>query len=343
MKKNTVLIISIAILALLIGFAQILPKGTILDRLKINNKSTLKKELSDFAVKDIENIDKIFIADKSNHSVVLEKKGKIWRVNNKFNAREDAIDNLMEAIKNLRVRQPISKAEYETQIKRLATTGRKVEIYKNGELFKTYYVGGATQDQMGTYMILDNSRVPFIMELPGFTGFLTPRYFPMESLWRENFIFKSNPKNIRLISVKNNEDTQKSFTLKKTVSTYHLFDYQNKEIQNIDSLQVKRYLSYFKKISYEALAVNMKEAKKDSLLKSNAYQIIHIETNDGKQQTIKTYRVLNDAGITNDDGELLKYDPDRTYGFFNNLKEVATIQYRTLDKIAVAPSFFIKE
>jgi len=343
MKKNTVLIISIAILVLLIGIAQIIPKGTILDRLKVNNTSTLKKELSDFAVKDIENIDKIFIADKANHSVVLEKKGKIWRVNNKFNAREDAIKNLMDVIQNVRVRQPISKAEYETQIKRLATTGRKVEIYKNGTLFKTYYVGGATQDQMGTYMILDNSRVPFIMELSGFTGFLTPRYFPMESLWRENFIFKSNPKNIRLVSVENKEEKEKSFSLKKIASLYHLFDYQGNEIQNIDSLQVKRYLSYFKKISYEALAVNMKEAKKDSLLKSEAFQIIHIETTDNTEQTINIYRVFNDSGVTNDNGEVLKYDPDRVYGFFNNLKDVATVQYRTLDKIAVEPSFFIKQ
>jgi len=148
MKKNTVLIISIAILALLIGVAQLTPKGSILDRLKINNKSTLKKELSNFAIKNIDDIDKIFIADKANHSVTLEKKDNIWRVNNKFNAREDAIKNLMDAIQNIRVRQPISAAEYETQIKRLATTGRKVEIYKNGALFKIYYVGGATQDQM---------------------------------------------------------------------------------------------------------------------------------------------------------------------------------------------------
>ena len=225
----------------------------------------------------------------------------------------------------------------------MATTGRKVEIYKNGELFKIYYVGGATQDQMGTYMILDQSNVPFIMELPGFTGFLTPRYFPMESLWRENFIFKSNPRNIRLISVKNNENPEKSFSLKKEASLYHLYDYQNNEIKNIDSLQVKRYLSYFKKISYEALAVNMKDTKKDSLLKAQAFHIIHIETTNNQEQTIKTYRVLNDAGITNDNGELLKYDPDRAYGFFNNLKDVATIQYRTLDKITVAPSFFVQQ
>ena len=109
MKKNTVLIISIAILALLIGVAQLTPKGSILDRLKINNKSTLKKELSNFAIKNIDDIDKIFIADKANHSVTLEKKDNIWRVNNKFNAREDAIKNLMDAIQNIRVRQPISK------------------------------------------------------------------------------------------------------------------------------------------------------------------------------------------------------------------------------------------
>jgi hypothetical protein len=45
-------------------------------------------------------------------------------------------------------------------MKAIAAKGIKVEIYTAEGLSKTIYVGGPTQDQLGTFMYLENSDSP---------------------------------------------------------------------------------------------------------------------------------------------------------------------------------------
>lgn len=324
--------------------AQFVPKNSFLYPLKINkSQSTIEDELSNFAVEDISTIDKIFIADKQNNTVTLDKVENGWKVNQKFYAREDAIENILQAIGRMKVKRPISKAERNTQIKRLAADGRKVEIYQNGQLTKVYYVGGPTQDQYGTYVILEGSSVPFITHIPGFLGFLTPRFFALEELWRENFIFKSEPKSIQRIQYTNSEDPQKSFTLIKNQNNqYQILDYKNHVLPNIDSLQIQKYVMTFKKISYEAMITEMSDSKKDSIKNTVPFYTIKIDAGENNRQVIKTYHIKNET-MYNDDGKLLAYDPDRMYGYFNQDKDLATVQFRTFDRITVPLEFFMKE
>ncbi len=342
--KNKILLYSLIILLILIVSAQFVSKENPLYPLKLNkSESTLKDELSNFAVKDVDAIDKIFIADKQNNTVTLTKQGRVWRVNDKFYARGDAIKNILFAIGKMRVKRPISKAEHNVQIKRLASEGRKVEIYQKGKLVKTYYVGGSTQDQYGTYVLLEGSSVPFVVEIPGFLGFLTPRFFAIEDLWRENFIFKANPKDVTYVQVVNSENHKNDFTLIK--NNQHQYQVQlpgNKILANLDTMQVKRFLMSFKKISFEAMITNMSKEKRDSLINSAPWITITLKAGEKNQQIIKTYHVVN--GVRRDDeGNKLEYDPDRMYGSFNNSKDLATVQFRTFDRITVNPKFFQKE
>ena len=341
--KNKILYISILTLIILIIIAQFVSRDHVLYPLNFNkSNSTLKVENSNFAVHDIESVDKIFIADKQNHSIILTKKDGLWRVNDKFYAREDAIANILQAINKIRVKRPISRSEHDVQIKRMAVESRKVEVYQNGELIRTYYVGGGTEDQYGTYMLIEGSSVPFIMHIPGFLGFLTPRFFALEDLWRENFIFKANPKQITYISVMNSDNNKNDFILSKDENgRFSVVDYQNKIITNLDTLQVRRFLTRLKKVSYEAMITHMTDGKRDSLVSSRPFCTIVFKSGESNKQVLKTYYVRNDVHY-DDNGDLLLYDPDRVYGSFNNDLDLATVQYRTLDKIRVETSFFQK-
>ncbi len=338
--KNKILYLVIVILLVIIAIAQFVPKNNVLYRLKIDkSETTLNEELSNFSVPDVEIIDKIFIADKENHQVTLDKKSNGWTVNNRFMAREDAIGNLMQAIGKMKVMRPISKAEHNTQIERLAAESRKVEIYSKGKLLKTYYIGGSTQDQYGTYAILENSSVPFVLHIPGFLGFLTPRFIPTEALWRENFIFKAKPYEIDFVQVINYENPNLNYTLKKVNGKYHITYGQNQVLTQIDSTQVKYFLNGLKKISYEAIVVEMTSEKRDSLNKSTPFHHITLKAGKDNVQEIRTYHVPNDK-MYDDNGNLLKYDPDRMYAFFNQFKDIATVQFGTFDKITVDPLLF---
>jgi len=86
----------------------------------------------------------------------------------------------------------------------------------------------------------------------------------------------------------------------------------------------------------------MTDEKRDSLVHSKAWHTIAIEAGDRNKQVINTYHVKNDIHY-DDDGNFIKYDPDRMYGSFNNGKDIATLQFRTFDRITVNPSFFQKQ
>ena len=166
------------------------------------SSSTIKGVLRDFAFADTAAVDKIFLADKDGRQVTLVRKDdNSWTVNNKFIARKDAIDNLLYTIKAVEVRSPVGKNLYNNTMKLMSAKSVKVEIYANGELAKTYYVGHPTMDNLGTFMYLEGSTVPFITHIPGFNGFLSTRYFASEAEWRDKSIFRFDPRKIVKVEV----------------------------------------------------------------------------------------------------------------------------------------------
>jgi hypothetical protein len=86
MKKNIIYLIIILLILTTITIVLV----------TTNTKTTLRKELRDFAITDTAIVDKIFMVDKANKKVELERKGNKWMVNHKYNARQDAINILLE-------------------------------------------------------------------------------------------------------------------------------------------------------------------------------------------------------------------------------------------------------
>jgi len=150
MKRNTILL-TLVVIALGVLAVVLVSK---------NGSGTLKPELKDFAVQDTASIDKIFMVKKSNDQVMLTKEDGSWIVNDTYPVREEAISLLLKTIQRVRVKAPVSKSAQDYVLKMMATRNTKVEIYSKEKLIKTYYVGGPTQDQVGTFMMLEGSSVP---------------------------------------------------------------------------------------------------------------------------------------------------------------------------------------
>ena len=141
-----------------------------------NNNQKLKSEAEkNFAIENIDEINKIFLSDRKGTNLTLYKNDKVWKINNKYNVRNDAINTLLTTIKDIKVQRPVSNTSYNNVIRQLASTGVKVEIYY-GKKIKTYTVGGSTSNHLGTYMLMDEAKNPYIIHIPGFNGFLSPRY-----------------------------------------------------------------------------------------------------------------------------------------------------------------------
>ncbi len=301
---------------------------------------TIKAELQDFAVNDTASITKIFLADRNGHSVILERKNQTsWMVNSKYKVRKEAIKTLLSSVKNVRVKTRVAKAAYNGVIKGLAAEGIKCEIYLNDEdkPAKVYYVGGSTADVLGTFMMIENSSLPFVMEIPGFRGYLTPRFQPYEKDWRETTVFDYNPEDLKSISIKYFHDPAQSFSIDLSGNQVRISSLEkNHVIQRIDSVGLFNYLSYFKYLCFEGWDKDFTDQQRDSLKTTMPLSIVTVTDGSGKTVTMKTFpKPITQSSLAQSDtlGNPLQYDMDRQYAFINSGDDFVTIQHHVFGKI----------
>ena len=301
---------------------------------------TVREELRDFAVEDTAFVTKIFLADRAGRTIEIERAGNRWRLNKKYYARRDAVKILLETLKNVAVRSMIPKTAYNTIIKQLSTSGIKCEVYVKGKKKpeKVLYVGSETQDSKGTYMMLENSSVPFVTEIPGFDGYLTPRFFLNEAEWRDKTVFDFTYNDIRSVSAVYNPDSARSFRIDFnsekdfTVSS----PVTGQKLLQPDTAVVVNYLSQFTYLNFEFFDFMLKQNQKDSLLSIPPVCNFSITTRDGKETRAKFYYIqVNPFTIAGADttGTPSKYDVDRMYAFVNNDTELVGVQIFAFGKI----------
>lgn len=332
MKKNkTLLVVAAALLAITSYFIFSQTNGTI------------KRELRDFAVADTASITKIFMADKRGKSALLERKGVgEWTVNNKYPARQDAINTLLYTMKVIEVRSPAGKAAYNTVMKELSTSATKVEIFAGEKKLKTYYVGSPTQDMLGTFMYLENSSVPFINHIPGFNGFLSTRYFTDEIEWRSQMIFTYGENEIKKVVAHNIIEPANSFRIERKGDKYEYYTPDNATTPTeIYQSQLIAYLATYQKIGFERGTYGMNKHDHDSIANSSPIRILEVESMSGKKDKITMYRKqVAEGTLTAIDprtGLLRPYDFDRMYAQWNNDADFIVVQYFVFDKLFNKP------
>lgn len=340
MKKNRIAIILVILLGSL-SFWFIVNK----------HPGTIKENLKDFAVQDTSSINKIFLADKKGREITLERKAPgQWTVNGKYNARMDAIQTLLYTINKVDVKEPVGKKAQDNVVKRLAAKAIRCEIYQNNKLTKAYYVGTETQDQTGTYMILIDlntmqpAEKPFVTYIPGFEGYLTTRYFTEEIGWRDRGVFQYNPNDIKSIKVEVPFKPEYGYEIVvKGNNDYEVKNIsKNQLLNNMDTLAVKQYLSYFQNIIFESFEVDLKEDQLDSVLRSQPLNIITVIDNSGKRNKIKLFARANKKGAVADNGKPFEFDPDRMDALLDNGKDFVIVQYLTFGKLMPPPDYFQK-
>lgn len=335
MKKNKITIIIVLVLSAVAAY------------LLYNNKTgTIKKELKDFAVKDTANVTKIFMATGNGKTVTLERQNEgHWVVNGKFEARKDGIDLVLQTICNLEVKSPVSRSSFNKIVSNLAGNSTKVEIYKgDNEPAKVFYVGGATQDNLGTYMLLENSSVPFIIYIPGFNGYLTSRFFIDEAEWKSTSLYKYNPKEIEKIEINYTEKPEESFIIdhistgKPRLKSIYLDKYHD----NFDTLSILNYVNNFKKVNFEFFSTELSETSRDSIITHCKKFSIEITDIRGKRNLFTGFnKPMKNEGAMDLEGNPIIFDTDRMYGLTQD-NNFVVIQYFVFGDLTPRLSYFLK-
>jgi len=291
--------------------------------LSANKKSTISVE-NNFAISDTASVSKIFIADRNGTTITLSRNEKNWVINNKYGVRKDAINTILTTINQIRIQRPVSKNAIDNVIKNLATTGIKIEIYTNQYTpNKTYTIGSSTANHLGTYMFLAGSKTPFIVHIPSFNGFLSPRYGIQgnkisEKDWRTTNIFSLKAEKIASVMINHIQQPEKSFTL--TTGSMILLNNLGNEV-SFNQEKVLQLLNAFKLLNCESY----KDEKEKIEFATPLHELI-LNTD-----TLRTYAIGN--------GKVIKDKKDnftvkRMYATLNN-GELMIIQDYVFNKVLI--------
>lgn len=349
-KRNIFLVVFIALLIVFIAITS-------------NTDSTLNKKDSNFSVRDTASITKIFIADNGTNEVLLQRTRKGWRLNKKFPANKRSIDFLLETIKKIKVKAPVSKASRNNVVKRLAGSSIKVELYQNVprinffnriKLFyhekrtKVFFVGDVTQNNLGTYMLMEGAKNPYIVYIPGFRGFVSIRFSPKPDDWKSHIVFNKNLADIKLVKVENKKDPKESFTVKviDAMGNYNVTRLSdNSTIRNYDTLKLLNFLTSFKDLRYESrLNTLLPPQKIDSIIHTPPiYKISLIDTSNDTIRVIMFNKNRLPDAISKAYEQLVPVDLDRFYGLINNGQDFVLMQFYTFDKVLRPLSYYGKK
>tara|TARA_B100000609_G_scaffold198873_1_gene199677 strand:- start:631 stop:1599 length:969 start_codon:yes stop_codon:yes gene_type:complete len=209
-----------------------------------------------FAVEDTSIINKIFLADRNGTSILLEKNKNNWIVNKKYDVKKSSINILLSTIKEIKVLKSVPLNATNNIIKDIATNGIKVEIYSNkkNKLLRSYTLGQPTSDYLSNYIINNDEETPYIVNIPGFNGFLTPRYgVQVNNLdinsWRSTLIFKKSIKQINNISLTNFLDSSKSFSINNKEAL--LYDFKQNQVK-VNKNKIDKFVKICSKLNCES-------------------------------------------------------------------------------------------
>ncbi len=292
-----------------------------------------------FTIKDTSQVGKIFIALHSGEHVTVERKSGYWMVNNEYKALPSTVRMVLYTLQSQIAVCPSTKAAYNNVVKELSTDGIKVEVYDlKGEKMSTFYVGGSTTSNDGTYMLMDGASQPYIVQTPGFVGDLRPRYTVAKKDWRDRTVFDIPAEKLKSVSVSYVTNPINSFVLERTNNGYDVKG-DPSVTKNLDTLnrgRIQRYITFFSNVNCEGYVNGYEDV--DSTFKMTKKRAdLDIETVDNQKYHVGIFWMpLNKRSknriMANEDAPD-DYDADRMYAVYNENKDTAMIQMLMFEKL----------
>jgi hypothetical protein len=305
MKKVIILIVSLFILAGLGWYTFSLVK----------QKPKSDSELIEFAVADTSSIDKVIIEDANSNVFTLLRDGQIWTDGDGGCINQQSVQFILETFKKIEFKGYLPDNSQNKFEQIMATQHTKVEIYKNGEWLKTWYIGPPAQDHYGQIMLLDDAEYgksahPVIMKIRGENGIIDPRFFADKRKWMCTNIFSVTSEKIASVAVQFNDKPEMSFSVKKNGGDLQVFQ-QNQRLNITDTSRVYRYLQNYKKIHFELPNYELNPFQLDSLKKTIPFATLTLKETNGKSTTLKMFRIKTTDKKPNEFGEIVDNDMDR--------------------------------
>jgi hypothetical protein len=237
----------------------------------------------DFALKSMEGITNIVLKHAKLQPMQFQRKGEAtWVINNAYAANPEVMRNLTQVLTGMKLNYTPSNNTIATIKEEIKRSGIKVDIYAGKpKPIKSFYIASDTEQQDGTFMMMEGGSKVYVMHLPTLNGGFRSRFEQPLDRMRDIYVYKEVPEQISSIEVRYNDDEAHSFKLTQVNGK---FDVQPilknvKPLQNVNQQVAKNYVYSFASIGAESL-INTYEYKND-LLKTTPYCTILVTNSQG--------------------------------------------------------------
>lgn len=310
-----------------------------------DNSSSYSKKDAAFAIADTNDIYRIVLTNMKGDTIDLKRNQDDWLVNDLYAPRPDAMHNLLRTMNQMAVKVPVSKSMHNNVIRNISGRHTHVQIFDaKNKLIRGYYIGDNTDQLNGTFMLMEEADMPFVVNIPGFQGYISSVFFTDITDWRSKEIFAYSTAEIQQIDVTYPAVKDSTFSLVKQQNGSFLIVANKQENKPINQEIVQFYLKQFARLNAEYY-INEPD-KRDSLLGGQPACLMSVTDIQKRTTTLKIYyrpvTVRSKAQFTYDD-KPLQFDPDKFYGIFHGDKDLAIIQNFVFGKVLVGPGFFYRQ
>lgn len=274
--------------------------------------STLGGELTDFAYRDTAALHQITLKDENGDLVTLRRTADGWSLNDSLKARPDAIKTLLSTMAKISVKAPVNEKAMNTALKIIIGSHTLVEAYDaDGQLVKSYFIGGPDQSHTGTFALMSGSERPFVVHLEGFHGFLSPRYFTNWREWQHRELIALRTDEIKAVRVERFGERAGGLTLSKNESGWEVSPLTDDRVLAFDTVLLSAYLQRFAMVHFESYEETKTEAYLDSVTQSPPFFTLTVESNSGEQIALRGFTKPHKG--MDMEGREIDYDVDRLY------------------------------
>ena len=282
-----------------------------------NKTSSFNTEL--FSVTDTLSINKIIISDRYDNEIELRRNNNQWIVNDSYLVRNDAIKTLLSTLKNIRIKNLLSNEIEKNIEKQISTLGVGVIIYNNNKKINSFIVGPSTRDHLGTYVYHLKTKKTYSTHIPGFNGFLSPRFGIQANRieinnWRNPTLINYQPNLIDSIFSYNFSNSAKSFKL-ICGKENNIKNYQNEIIKDVNFGTLNLFRNSFTNLNVEkylndTLKNNLNNPSKKLIIysKNNIDSLVFYTINSEQDDDSNDYNIKRKIAIKNNEDICLVQD-----------------------------------
>lgn len=304
---------------------------------------------ADFSISNRDKVGSIFIADRSNKTVLLKRTDDDhWTVNDQFPARTPEVNGVLSALEKLDVRRPVSKNAIQNVIADMATNNTKVEVYdRHGDLMLGFLIGAPPPDNIGNYAKKEDSRDLYIIEIPGFDGTLHTRFHTDMVAWRDRAIFRYAPYEVAKVKLDYPNEPGQSFQIMVVKRDSFAFKPLSPEAPSFvvepNKRMIGQYINEFREVHAEAYVNEF--GGRDSIVAQGPYLVMTVTDTAGHDNVIKLFR--KPVGKRTKEqfdpkGNLRTYDTERSYALIHNGKDFVLVQQFAFGKLVRDYSSFFQ-